>query len=165
MADRSDPARPRPWAGRLIGLAIAVLAAVLVAAVAAAPDAPADRADSLASRLRCPVCQGVSVAESRSDTALAMQDRIREMIAAGRSDAEVMDWFTDRYGAWVRLDTAGSRLGVLLWVLPPAVFLAGAVVVARRRSVAPPPPVDPVTRARIQQQVARRRRDGEVAPP
>lgn len=165
MGDRFDRFRRRPWAGRLVGLAIAMVAAALVAVVVATPDAPADRADSLASRLRCPVCQGVSVAESRSDTALAMQDRIRQLIADGRSDAEVMDWFTDRYGAWVRLDTAGSSLGVLLWVLPPLVFLGGAVVVARRRSVAPPPPVDPVTRARIQQQVVARRRDGEVAPP
>ena len=165
MADRAESAPRRPWVGGLIGLVIVVLAAALVVAVITVPTAPVDRADSLASRLRCPVCQGVSVAESRSDTAIAMQDRIGELIAEGRSDAEVMDWFTDRYGPWVRLDTGGSRLGVLLWVLPPAVLLVGAVVVARRRSAAPSRPVDPATRARIQQEVERRRGDGRAASP
>lgn len=164
MSDAPGRFQPASWTGRLIGLAIVLLAAAFVVAVAAVPAAPADRADSLASRLRCPVCQGVSVAESRSDTALAMQDRIRELISEGRSDGEVMDWFTERYGAWVRLDTAGSRLGILLWILPPAMFLAGVVVVVRRRSAESAPSVDPATRARIQQQLARYRHERGAEP-
>lgn len=149
------------WRRWVTGLVMAGLLAVIVAGVAGAPASHPDRADALASRLRCPVCQGISVAESRSDTAVAMQDRIRAMVAQGSTDAEVMDWFTDRYGPWVRLDTGGSNLGLLLWVLPVVVGGVGVVIVTRRRRASDPTGADPAARARIRDQVARHRLLGE----
>ena len=136
VADRA----PRPggipgWAHVAVMVA---LVAVIVAAVAAAPPTPADRTGRLAAQLRCPVCQGVSVAESRSDTALAMQDQIRRMVESGESDAEIREYFVDRYGQWVLLDPSGDGLGLALWVLPAAALAAGvAVVMARRRRPGP----------------------------
>lgn len=157
MADGGVGVGRRRWRRWATALAMVGLLAIVVAGVAVGSASPPNRADELASRLRCPVCQGVSVAESRSDTALAMQDRIREMVAQGRTDAEVMDWFTERYGPWVRLDTAGSDLGFLLWVLPVLATALGLSVVAGRRRTSAPARPDPGTRDRIREQVARRR--------
>lgn len=163
VADRA----PRPGGGIPGWAYVAVmvaLVAVIVAAVATAPNTPADRTGRLAAQLRCPVCQGVSVAESRSDTALAMQDQIRRMVESGKSDAEIRDYFVDRYGQWALLDPSGDGLGLALWVLPAAALAAGVVaLMARRRR--PGPSVGEDWRNVVRLEVERRRRqdDGGVA--
>lgn len=157
MPDQRASVGRRSWRRWATGLVMTVLLAIVVTGVAVGPASAPDRADALASRLRCPVCQGISVAESRSDTAVAMQDRITEMVAQGSTDAEVMDWFTDRYGPWVRLDTGGSDLGLLLWVLPAVAGAIGVAIVTRRRRATAPTEPDPDVQARIRDQVARRR--------
>ncbi|MDA3644078.1 cytochrome c-type biogenesis protein CcmH [Saccharopolyspora indica] len=96
------------------------------------PPAPVDRAYELERGLRCPVCQSVSVAESMSDTAEAMRRSVREQVAAGRSDEEIVDYFRARYGDWVVLDPPVAGSTVALWLVPGAVGLAGALIVLLR---------------------------------
>ncbi len=49
------------------------------------------RVEALTTTLRCPVCQGLNVAESRSEAALAMQARIRELVVQGYTQQQVVD--------------------------------------------------------------------------
>ena len=84
--------------------ATVLLLAVAVIGLLRGGPAPVDRAYELEQRLRCPVCKSVSIAESGSDTAVAMRQVVTEQIAAGRSDAEIVDYFRARYGDWVLLD-------------------------------------------------------------
>ena len=51
--------------------------------------------------LRCPVCQGLSVADSQSDAAVAMKNRIKELVAMGYSDDQIIDYFIGRYGEFI----------------------------------------------------------------
>lgn len=118
------------WAYPLLALA---LAAVIVAGLLTAPARPVDRVDALAQRLRCPVCQGESVADSPSETARAMRDQVAEMVATGRTDAEILDHYVARYGRWILLDPPLAGDTVLLWLLPLAAATAGSLVVLSRR--------------------------------
>ncbi|MCB9766517.1 MAG: cytochrome c-type biogenesis protein CcmH, partial [Alphaproteobacteria bacterium] len=59
---------------------------------------------TLAHGLRCPVCQGMSVADSSSEAAVNMKNRIRELVTAGYTDDQIEDYFIDRYGTWVLLE-------------------------------------------------------------
>ncbi|MGH3113282.1 MAG: cytochrome c-type biogenesis protein, partial [Gaiellaceae bacterium] len=59
------------------------------------------RVAALTAELRCPVCQNLSVKDSPSDVAASFQARVRELVRAGKSDAEVMDFFVARYGEWI----------------------------------------------------------------
>jgi cytochrome c-type biogenesis protein CcmH len=126
------------------------LAAVLVLvlagfpALAAAPSlTPAEeaRAEAIGSQLRCLVCQNESVEESNASLAADIRRIIREQITAGRTNHQIMQWMTARYGDFIRLDPPFDRLTLLLWsvpVLAPAAGLAAALLAARRRRVETP---------------------------
>ena len=53
--------------------------------------------------LRCPVCQGMPIADSPADMAQAMMKKIRTMTKEGRERQEILDYFVSRYGEWVLL--------------------------------------------------------------
>ena len=97
------------------------------------PPSPAvaeERANALAKKLRCPVCQGLSVADSRSDAALAMKERIEGLVAKGYTDEQVVDYFVGRYGEWALLKPGYEHWFV--WMVPGVFVLGGLVVVLRR---------------------------------
>ena len=132
-----------------------VLATVIAVGLLSAPPREPDRTAALAQQLRCPVCQGESVAASPSETATAMRDQIEQMVAAGRSDAEILDHYVARYGRWILLDPAPRGDTLLLWLLPVGALIAGAAVVAtRRRRRAPIRPLTEDERAALQRHLS-----------
>lgn len=145
----------RSLPGWLAPAVMMLLTGVIVAGLITSPPAVADRGDALAQQLRCPVCQGESVADSPSDTATAMRDQIDQMVAAGRTDREILDHYVERYGRWVLLDppARGDTLG--LWLLPAIAATVGlGVLVTRRRRDPPGPPLDEADRAMLQREAA-----------
>jgi cytochrome c-type biogenesis protein CcmH/NrfF len=123
---------------RLLALAAAVaLLAVTGLAVWRSTTDTRPPADRVAASLRCPTCEGETVANSRSPVAAAMRGVIAQQLAAGRSPDQVRDWFVQRYGAEVLADPSPWGAGVLLWVLPAGVLLAAvgvAIRTVRRRA-------------------------------
>jgi cytochrome c-type biogenesis protein CcmH len=90
---------------KLAGLLLVALAP-FVAAVTGAPPAGSDpvvaaRAAELANKLRCLVCQNQSIADSNAGLAVDLRREIREQIAAGRTDDEILDFMVSRYGDFV----------------------------------------------------------------
>lgn len=84
----------------------------------------------VARTLRCPVCQGLSVADSTSEAAVMFQGRIRELVAAGYTDDQIRDYFLDRYGEWILLDPGTGGLNVMLYLVPGLLLGLGAAWVA-----------------------------------
>ena len=82
-----------------------------------------ERTESLSKRLRCPVCQGLSVADSRSDAAVAMKKRIQTLVEQGYSEEQVEDYFIDRYGEWVLLKPKYEHWFV--WIAPIVAAVGG----------------------------------------
>lgn len=97
------------------------------------------RATRLASELRCPVCQGLSIHDSPSPLAQQMKDLIRTQILEGRSDEEIRAYFVSKYGEWVLLEPKAEGLNLLVYLLPALALLAGAglIVLAVRRWTEP----------------------------
>ncbi|WP_166503426.1 cytochrome c-type biogenesis protein [Modestobacter italicus] len=113
--------------------AIIVLLGVAVAGLVFGTGRPTDRAYELEQRLRCPVCKSVSIAESMSDTAVAMRATVSEQIEAGRSDQEIVAYFTERYGDWILLDPPAGGDTLPLWLIPLGVAAVAVVLVLTRR--------------------------------
>ncbi|WFE39840.1 cytochrome c-type biogenesis protein CcmH [Micromonospora sp. WMMD998] len=118
-------------------LAVGLAAVALVAAAAAGlirSATPAGRADpvaAVAAGLRCPACQGESVADSRSPIAASMRQVIADQSAQGRSPAEIRRWFVARYGEEVLAEPPARGPGLLLWLVPVLALLGTGIAAAR----------------------------------
>ena len=100
-----------------------------------AADVVDAEAVEIGSRLRCPVCQGLSVADSTSAAAVTMQNRVRELVAQGYSREQIEDYFVSKYGEWVLLDPQRGGLNDLIRFGPLVLLAMGllaATLVARR---------------------------------
>jgi cytochrome c-type biogenesis protein CcmH len=128
----------------LVIAAAIVAVAVLLAARGGSRAATAeDRARAIASGLRCPVCQNLSVADSPSRLAGEMRAEIEDRVRAGQSDEEVRAFFVERYGEWVLLAPTRRGLNLLPWAFPVVAVVLGVAVwvFAVRRAPAPTPTV------------------------
>jgi cytochrome c-type biogenesis protein CcmH len=94
--------------------------------------------------MRCPVCQGLSVEDSHTDTAVAMKAETRELLAAGFSPEQTLSYFEASYGEFIRLAPRAEGFNLLVWIAPVALLLLGAAIVAFRvRRKGPAPAADP----------------------
>jgi len=122
---------------------IALLAALWTpsAAFAVQPDeilpnpALESRARNLSQELRCMVCQNQSIDDSEAPLARDLRILVRERLTKGDSDKQVIDYLVARYGEFVLLKPRFELHTLLLWGVPPAVLIVGAIalVAAARR--------------------------------
>jgi cytochrome c-type biogenesis protein CcmH len=85
------------------------------------------RARDLSRELRCMVCQNQSIDDSEAPLARDLRLLVRERIAAGDSDAQVMDFLVARYGEFVLLKPRLKSHTLLLWLLPPFALVGGGL--------------------------------------
>jgi len=120
------------------GLACAMgLAMAKEAPLAAADPAIEKRMLDLAAELRCLVCQNQTIADSHAPLAEDLRRQVREMIARGDSDKQIIDFMTQRYGDFVLYRPPLKGTTAALWFGPFVLLLGGLaifVIVLRRRS-------------------------------
>lgn len=146
--------RPRLPFARLT-LAMLMAATLATGAVAAVSSSPAlamepeerladpaleERARDLSKGLRCVVCQNQSIDDSNAELAQDLRRLVRERLAEGDSDDEVIEYVVARYGDYVLLKPPMSTRTLLLWFGPAVVVLIAAIWAAlaatRRRNTA-----------------------------
>lgn len=115
---------------------------------------PADeaRAQEIMKQLRCLVCQNQSVVDSDAGLAKDIRIIVRERIALGESEAEVLKYMTDRYGDWVLLKPPFDGGTVVLWLSPVLLLLIGFFMVYRNmqsRKLASVTPLSDDEKARL----------------
>jgi cytochrome c-type biogenesis protein CcmH len=84
------------------------------------------RVHEVASQLKCPVCQGESVADSPSTISQQMRAVIRQQLQSGKSEQEVIQYFVDRYGEQIVWSPPWQGFTLLAWLVPIALVLVGA---------------------------------------
>jgi cytochrome c-type biogenesis protein CcmH len=147
-------------------LAFAVLASA--PAFAVQPDeimadpAKEARARELSRELRCMVCQNQSIDDSEAPLARDLRLLVRERIAVGDSDQQVIDFLVARYGEFVLLKPRFNLHTLLLWLVPPLVLVGGGLALwrfSRRRAASgagggPSAKLTPEEEARLAQLMA-----------
>ena len=142
----------------LIAIALVVLAAALVFAARPHEPTPDERIDQITTELRCPVCQGLSVKDSTSETARQMRDLVAQRVREGKTNAEIESEFRAAYGDWIFLSPPVASWSGLVWLVPVAALGAGLVLASGRLRGAPTPePGEPTASqiAAIRERVAR----------
>ncbi|MEO8196157.1 MAG: cytochrome c-type biogenesis protein [Thermoanaerobaculia bacterium] len=138
-------------------LAAALVAALFVLApgVAAAQDgAPLgpplsglalDQAtEEVSSLMRCPVCQGLSVADSPASSAVDLKAEVRRQLALGYTGDQVIASFERSYGEFIRLQPKAEGFNWLVWLMPALALAVGALVIFFRLRPQRPTAGDPV---------------------
>jgi cytochrome c-type biogenesis protein CcmH len=144
----------------------ALIAGALTLAVLAGPAAAneavptlndpvaAKREVELAKQLRCLVCQNETIADSRAGLAVDLRNKLREQMAAGKTDEEIIAFMTERYGDFVLYRPPLKATTVLLWAGPFLLLAIGVLIgwraVRARARTARPEPLSAADRERAE---------------
>ena len=133
-----------------------IVAAILAVGLAVAwtarpqPITAAERVDRISAELRCPVCQGLSVQDSPSETARSMRALVAQRVAEGRTDDQIRAEFVQSYGDWILLAPPLLSFSGLVWLIPLAAIVLGAALAwSRARAPAAVPVVAEPTDAEL----------------
>lgn len=154
---------PRLRLRRIVAAMVLGLSVFLAPALVHAVDDPSEmlpdtmqeaRAEAIGAQLRCLVCQNESIEDSSAGLARDLRRVVREHVAKGETDHQIMDWMVARYGNFIRLSPPFSFGTLLLWSMPLLALLLGLSVAFfsyRRRAAtpAPPPPLSDAEKARL----------------
>lgn len=163
---------------RLAALALALVAAAAAAQTAPGPAPNLERqrlgepdgpplagarleqlTEEVAGLMRCPVCQGLSVADSPTPLAAAMKNEVRELLAAGYSPQQVLVYFERSYGEFIRLAPRAEGFNLTVWLAPAALLLAGLLLIWRRRQTPAAARAAPTTAPELDPYLERVRRE------
>jgi cytochrome c-type biogenesis protein CcmH len=94
------------------------------------PQAEA-RAEDLGDLILCPVCDGQSINGSNADVAVAMRRAVRQQVQAGNSDAQILDWFRERYGQGIISHPPLTLATAFLWLTPVLIITIGGFFISK----------------------------------
>ncbi|HLC05065.1 MAG TPA: cytochrome c-type biogenesis protein CcmH [Anaerolineales bacterium] len=155
---------PSKWFA-IVGAALIGL--TLMASAPSQPPPPSDdEVNAIAHQMYCPVCENVPLDVCPTEACAQWRATIREKLAEGWSESQIKDYFVEQYGARVLASPPARGLNWLVYILPPATFLAGAYILFRAfrswgRPAEPQTPaesdskVDPYV-ARLEEELRRR---------
>jgi cytochrome c-type biogenesis protein CcmH len=115
---------------RAVGL---FLLATFALAPACARDhaSVATRAHRIESQVWSPYCTGRLLADCTTQQAYELRTRISDRLGKGQSDAQVMAWLRSDFGDEILARPAPGRAGLVVWLVPIAALIAGALLIVR----------------------------------
>ena len=84
---------------------------------------------------RCLICQGQSVFDSESDSALSIKLIVEKKINEGFTEKEIYDFLREKYGDWILYDPELNKNTYILWLLPILLFLFGGAILFRKLNI------------------------------
>ena len=109
-----------PWAALALVLAVAL---AVGASRVGGRQTVAARVNHIGSQLRCPVCQGETVANSDAPVARDIRTLVQQRVEAGQSDQQIIAYVVHQYPGTL-LNPPASGVGLIVWALPVMVFVA-----------------------------------------
>ena len=115
------------------------------------------RAYQLGKLLRCPVCQGMPIAESPTTMARNMMQKVRQLIVDGQTNDQIISFFTARYGDWVLLKPKAVGLNLGVWLGPVLLLLFFGIWLLlgrfKHRTISNPPAAQTVSTTAIHREL------------
>ena len=79
--------------------------------------------------LRCLVCQGQSISDSNSEFALTLKSVVKDLIDEGKTEEEIYNFLSDKYGDWILYKPKFNLENIILWVFPYIVLIIGGFII------------------------------------
>jgi cytochrome c-type biogenesis protein CcmH len=102
-----------------------------VVASAQQPTPSDDEVNAIARKLYCPVCENTPLDVCPTTACHQWRELIRQMLAEGKSEQEIKQYFVDYYGARVLSEPPRNGIYWLVYIVPPVAFLAGVYLLFR----------------------------------
>ncbi len=144
-------------------MVLLALTLTLAGAAPALTEAQQAQAARIEQGLRCPVCSGESVYDSRAQISTNIRDEVAAQVVQGHSDADIYAYFQRRFGDSILMQPPVRGVNLWLWGLPVAVVVVGGVwllAFLRGRRREPEPTADPALLARVDAELRARRGEG-----
>lgn len=90
-----------------------------------------DEVNAIAKKLYCPVCESTPLDVCPTEACKDWREQIRQMLADGKTEDEILKYFEEQYGAKVLATPPASGLNWLVYIIPPLLIVAGAVILFR----------------------------------
>ena len=91
-----------------------------------------DEVNAVAHQLYCPVCQNTPLDVCPTDACHDWREQIRGMIAEGKTEDEILQYFVDQFGDRVlAAPPVSTKFNWIIYILPPLIILAGAIILFR----------------------------------
>ncbi len=111
-----------PWALMAVVLAISLTFGIVDSNQ---DESASERAASIARTIRCPQCDGETVAESNAPIAQTIRAEIATRVSEGQTDEEIRSFLAKSYGQDVLLIPPSSGGGSAVWIIPiVGIFIA-----------------------------------------
>ena len=91
-----------------------------------------DKRNNITKNLRCLVCQGQSIYDSDSEFANSLKILVDRKIEEGLTDAEIYEYFKNKYGEWILYDPKLNKNTYILWFMPLLIFLLGGAIIFKK---------------------------------
>lgn len=126
-----------------------------------------DEVNAIARRLFCPVCENTPLDVCPTEACRQWRELIRQMLAEGKSEDEIIRFFVDSYGARVLAEPPRQGINWIFYIVPPLAFLTGLFLLGRglrewrQKAAVQPPPTPPAApdeyAARLEEELRKRR--------
>ncbi len=83
----------------------------------------------IAKEFRCPTCTGLSVLESDAGFSVQIKEQVQEQLNLGKNHDQIIEYFTQRYGAWILREPPAKGWNVLAWAIPIALLCVGPILI------------------------------------
>lgn len=83
----------------------------------------------VAKEFRCPTCTGLSVLESDAGFSVQIKEQVQEQLNLGKSHDQIVDYFVERYGAWILREPPVKGFNAWAWIIPITLLCLGPVLI------------------------------------
>ena len=128
-------ARRTGWWPYVVMGVILIVCLAIAAGRSAGPETAEDRINAVAETIKCPTCQGESVADSNAPSSRQIRDDIADPLSRGESPDQIRAFYAQSYGDAILLTPSATGLASVVWVVPVVALVcvvAGLVVAFRR---------------------------------
>lgn len=131
MTGATATGRSVPWWVQWVAIATVGIVSIVIGSLRdTGPRNDSERVTAIARTIKCPTCQGESVAESDAGPSREIRRDIAERVQRGETDEQIRAYYADRYGDQILLTPPRSGVGALVWVIPVVVLVVVVAVLA-----------------------------------